>query len=162
MKDLGLERMNSPIGKILIITENKMLHGLEFEDYEARTMGFLRKRFGEFKLNSIQNFSAITQSIQAYLEGDYHSLEQIPSEYRRHGLSAAGLDSPTQHSGWDCNDLRRAGSKSGQTRSGSCGRHHQLAQPDFDCAALPPGNWCKRNAHRLRRRARAQALAASA
>lgn len=77
MKDLYLEKINSPIGRILIITAAEMLCGLEFEAYESRTYGFLEKRFGEFKLNDTQNASAITQRIQAYLEGDYHSLDQI-------------------------------------------------------------------------------------
>ena len=38
----------------------------------------MKKRFGEFKLNDTQNRSAITQRIEAYLEGDYRSLDQIP------------------------------------------------------------------------------------
>ena len=78
MKDLYLEKISSPVGKILIIIDNETLCGLEFEGYEARTYNFLNKRFGEFRLNATQNSLKITQQIQAYLEGNYHSLDQIP------------------------------------------------------------------------------------
>ena len=77
MKDLYLEKINSPIGKILIITEQETLCGLEFEGYETRTYRFLDKRFGNHKLNPVRNITGISQSIQAYLEGDYHSLDHI-------------------------------------------------------------------------------------
>ncbi len=82
MKDLTLNKLASPIGTILLITDQingqETLCGLEFEDYETRTLAFLSKRFGEFKLNESQTTSEISQRIMAYLDGDYTSLDSIP------------------------------------------------------------------------------------
>ncbi|MBW4466167.1 MAG: methylated-DNA--[protein]-cysteine S-methyltransferase [Pegethrix bostrychoides GSE-TBD4-15B] len=78
MKTLTLEKLSSPIGRILVITDDQTLYGVEFEGYEARTYKFLAKRFGDYQLNIYQNSTKISQHIQAYLEGDYHSLDQIP------------------------------------------------------------------------------------
>lgn len=75
---LYLEKINSPIGEILIITDEQMLCGIEFAGYETRTEQFLKKRFGDYRLNAVQNETDIPKKLQAYLEGDYHSLDQIP------------------------------------------------------------------------------------
>ncbi|MFM7427535.1 MAG: methylated-DNA--[protein]-cysteine S-methyltransferase [Elainella sp.] len=82
MKDLTLNQLNSPIGTILLITDQingqDILCGLEFAGYETRTLAFLGKRFGEFRLNESQTKTGISERILAYLDGDYSIVDQIP------------------------------------------------------------------------------------
>jgi methylated-DNA-[protein]-cysteine S-methyltransferase len=77
MKELKLNQISSPIGDILMISDNGTLCGLEFANYEARTLSFLKKRYGEFNLTSVPT-STLIQPLLAYLEGDYSAIDIIP------------------------------------------------------------------------------------
>lgn len=78
MKELFLDTINSTIGNILVITDRDYLCAVEFEDYQPRTLKFLEKRFRQFQLQPVENPLGISKRIQAYLQGDYHSLDNIP------------------------------------------------------------------------------------
>jgi methylated-DNA-[protein]-cysteine S-methyltransferase len=82
MKDLTLTKLDAALGPILLITDQingqEVLCGLEFAGYETRTLAFLNKRFGDFRLNESQTSSDISQRILAYLAGDYQSIDSIP------------------------------------------------------------------------------------
>lgn len=77
MKELLFDKIASAIGDILIIIDGDKLCALEFADYEARTVSFLQKRYGNFQLNSVKNPLGISERIQAYLEGEYYQLDHI-------------------------------------------------------------------------------------
>ncbi|MBF2003193.1 MAG: methylated-DNA--[protein]-cysteine S-methyltransferase [Synechococcales cyanobacterium M58_A2018_015] len=78
MKELLFDQINSPIGTILLISDGEHLCALEFAAHEARTLSFLKKRYGNFALKLVQNPLGISERIQAYLNGDYHSVDEIP------------------------------------------------------------------------------------
>ncbi|NJO78308.1 MAG: methylated-DNA--[protein]-cysteine S-methyltransferase [Cyanobacteria bacterium RM1_2_2] len=78
MKTLVVDRLNSIIGEIIIVTDQEKLCALDFENYEARMMLLLQKRFGQVQLNPMKNPLGISERIQAYLDGNYHSLAEIP------------------------------------------------------------------------------------
>jgi methylated-DNA-[protein]-cysteine S-methyltransferase len=78
MKLLYLDTVDSPIGNILVIADENYLCALEFADYKARTVEFLSKRFGSFQLQPKQNPLAISERVQAYFQGDYTALDDIP------------------------------------------------------------------------------------
>lgn len=78
MKTLFCDRIHSPIGTILILSDGEALCGVEFEGYEARTLGFLQRRYGEVKLQEAQNDLGLRDRMQAYLAGELHSLDEIP------------------------------------------------------------------------------------
>jgi methylated-DNA-[protein]-cysteine S-methyltransferase len=82
MKTLYLDTVDSPIGQILVITDASDLCALEFADYQTRTITFLTKRFGSFELQPTSNPLQISERIQAYFQGDYKSLDQIPVSLR--------------------------------------------------------------------------------
>jgi methylated-DNA-[protein]-cysteine S-methyltransferase len=77
VQELELDQVSSPIGDILIISDHGRLCGVEFAGYEARTLGFLKRRYGEFNLTPAQT-PTLSQPLLAYLEGDYSAVDQLP------------------------------------------------------------------------------------
>ncbi len=48
--NLVLERIPSPIGTILLVSDSEALRALDFEDHEERLRGQLRRHYGGFVL----------------------------------------------------------------------------------------------------------------
>lgn len=78
MKELTVDRINSAIGEIVVVTDEVKLCALDFDNYEVRMMSLLQKRFGQVQLKPARNPLGISDRIQAYLAGEYHSLIDIP------------------------------------------------------------------------------------
>lgn len=78
MKELAIDPVSSAIGDILVITDEANLCAVEFGDCRSRIMRFLENRFGQIKLNPVENPLGISERIQAYLQGEYDSLDDIP------------------------------------------------------------------------------------
>ena len=77
---LCIDRVASPIGQILVVTNADKLCSVDFEDYENRMMTLLRKRYGGISLKTAINPEGVCDRIRAYLAGDLHSLDDIPTE----------------------------------------------------------------------------------
>ncbi|ESA32073.1 methylated-dna--protein-cysteine methyltransferase [Leptolyngbya sp. Heron Island J] len=83
---LCLTTVNSPIGDILLVTDNNALVSLDYQGYEHRMMRLLTKRYGAFELiencRDGQNCSPLEATlrghIHAYLEGDLTAIDHIP------------------------------------------------------------------------------------
>jgi methylated-DNA-[protein]-cysteine S-methyltransferase len=75
---LHIDRINSDIGTLVVVTDHEMLCALDFEDYEQRMRQLLQKRYGSFELEPKSNPLGISSLICAYLEGDYQGVTQIP------------------------------------------------------------------------------------
>lgn len=78
MKELTIDRINSAIGEIIVVTDQEKLCALDFDNYEQRMMTLLQRRFGQVQLNPTRNPLGISDRVQAYLDGDHHSLAEIP------------------------------------------------------------------------------------
>jgi len=76
--ELFIDKINSPLGIILVVTDAENLCALDYADYEHRMIQLLQLRYGHFQLKETVNPMGISSQIQAYLEGDYSSLDQIP------------------------------------------------------------------------------------
>lgn len=76
--ELQIDRINSDMGAIIIVTSNEHLYALDFADCEQRMMQRLQKRYQQFRLISVANPCGYSQLITAYLQGDYASLATIP------------------------------------------------------------------------------------
>jgi methylated-DNA-[protein]-cysteine S-methyltransferase len=76
MTQLKIDRLNTPLGQITIVTDEDRLCALDFADYEARMMTLLSRRYDEIEF--IPNPSGITERLQAYLAGDLATLQHIP------------------------------------------------------------------------------------
>lgn len=76
--ELFIDKINSPLGIILVVADTENLYALDYADYEHRLIQLLQLRYGHFQLKEAANPAGISSQIQAYLEGNYSSLDQIP------------------------------------------------------------------------------------
>jgi methylated-DNA-[protein]-cysteine S-methyltransferase len=72
-----IDRIPSPIGIILLVSDGKSLCSLDFADYEARMMGLLQKRYESVEFVDTIDPQGFSSKIRAYLDGDYGSLDDI-------------------------------------------------------------------------------------
>jgi methylated-DNA-[protein]-cysteine S-methyltransferase len=82
---LLVDRIESPIGTIVLITNGDRLCALDFADYERRMLGLLSKRYQSFELVSHINPHGFSSKIRAYLAGDYAGVRDI-------AIDAGGTD----------------------------------------------------------------------
>ena len=73
------DRVESPIGDILIVSDGKNLCGVEFEGNERRLEEGLRKRFGEVNLRPVSDPQGFSSSMRAYFAGEVHAFDKIPT-----------------------------------------------------------------------------------
>ncbi len=78
MKALQLDRIDSPIGDILIVVDDERLCSLDYADYEPRMMTLLQRRYGQINLIQAIDPHGFSSRIRAYLAGDYCCLDEIP------------------------------------------------------------------------------------
>ncbi|GBE92319.1 methylated-DNA--[protein]-cysteine S-methyltransferase [Nostoc cycadae] len=75
---LVIDKINSAIGTILIVTDGEKLCALDFADYEPRMLKLLKKRYVSFDFQYLKNPQGFSNQIQAYFDGDHTSLNNIP------------------------------------------------------------------------------------
>jgi methylated-DNA-[protein]-cysteine S-methyltransferase len=76
---LLLERLNSPISSLLLVTDDAgALRSLEFADHEPRMHRLLRLQYGGYTLTESAAPASITQALDAYFDGNMDSLADIP------------------------------------------------------------------------------------
>ncbi len=85
---LYLDRIPSPIGTVLLVSDGEALRGLDFEDYESRMHTLLRRQYGSYSLIPGDGTGGFGQRITAYFDGDLAALDSIPvradgSEFQR-------------------------------------------------------------------------------
>ncbi len=78
MKELQLDRIDSPIGDILIVVDGERLCSLDYADYEARMMTLLQRRYGPIHLAQVVDPSGFSSRVRAYFAGNYRCLDTIP------------------------------------------------------------------------------------
>jgi methylated-DNA-[protein]-cysteine S-methyltransferase len=91
MKDLLIDRIDSPIGVILIICDGSALCALEFGEFDTRMGASLRRRHGAFTLTSKKDPLGLGTRITAYLKGDLRALDRV---------KVAGGGTPFQERVW--------------------------------------------------------------
>ena len=78
MKTLHIDRMNTPVGNIFIITDGELLCALDYEEYEQRMRTLLQRRYGSFSLVPTANPHGMSDRLRAYFAGDHTCLDSIP------------------------------------------------------------------------------------
>lgn len=76
--NLLVDRIESPIGDLLIVSDGKNLCAVEFDGNESRLQANVRKRFGEVTLAQATDPQGFSSSLRAYFDGNLHSLDSIP------------------------------------------------------------------------------------
>jgi len=75
---LFLDRIPSPIGLILLVSDGETLQALEFADCEDRMRRHLRRHHGAYELTPGRGAGETGQRIAAYFEGDLGALDAVP------------------------------------------------------------------------------------
>ena len=78
MKTLQIDRIDSPIGEILLVVDDGQVCSLDYTDYQERMMTLLRNRYSAFRLVEASDPYGFSSRIRAYLAGDYKALDSIP------------------------------------------------------------------------------------
>jgi methylated-DNA-[protein]-cysteine S-methyltransferase len=74
---LFIDRIKSPIGTIVLITNGDRLCALDFADYQSRTIALLHKRYQSFELVEDLDPQGFSSKVRTYLEGDFASLADL-------------------------------------------------------------------------------------
>lgn len=77
VKELLLDRIDSPIGTILIVVDGERLCSLDFEDDEQRMMTLLERRYESVHLVQTTDPHGYSSRIRSYFAGDYRCLDSI-------------------------------------------------------------------------------------
>ena len=97
----GLDRLDTPIGQALLVTDTDgILRALDWEDYAARMKELLRLQYGEVVLQEARASSQMLKALSAYFKGDLDRLGTI--EWRVAGT-------PFQQKVWHALPKIRAG-----------------------------------------------------
>jgi methylated-DNA-[protein]-cysteine S-methyltransferase len=75
---LQFERIDSPIGEIVIVVDGGRLVALDYADYEQRMLKLLRRRYGSVRLEKTTAAGGFRDRVRDYFAGDYTSLDAIP------------------------------------------------------------------------------------
>lgn len=78
--ELKIDRFPSPIGLIVLVSDEAALRALDFEDYEERMHRLLRLHYGAYSLTPARTPDSIRGPIEAYFEGDLAALARVPVE----------------------------------------------------------------------------------
>ncbi|HEY6434849.1 MAG TPA: methylated-DNA--[protein]-cysteine S-methyltransferase [Acetobacteraceae bacterium] len=76
---LFLERVPSPIGTILLVSDEDALRALDFEDCEHRMHQLLRRYYGPYTLAPDRAPGEASGRLAAYFAGDMVALDSIPT-----------------------------------------------------------------------------------
>jgi O-6-methylguanine DNA methyltransferase len=72
------ERMSSPIGTILLVSDGAALRALDFLEYAERMHRLLRRQCGSYALADGPVPGAVRRGLEAYFAGDLAALDTVP------------------------------------------------------------------------------------
>jgi methylated-DNA-[protein]-cysteine S-methyltransferase len=78
----NLERVNTPIGQMLIVTDSEQqLRALDWEDHERRMQKLFVRHYGSdaLRLHELSEPSGARRALQAYFEGELDALTRWPT-----------------------------------------------------------------------------------
>lgn len=75
--NLNLDRMESPLGTLLLVWQGEDLRALEFSDYEARMTKLLRQHYGEYELREVVAPATMRKALTDYFAGDLAALQNV-------------------------------------------------------------------------------------
>ena len=81
VQTFSLERINTPTGRMVIVTaDENCLRAVDWEDHEPRMQRLLRRHYGTNAiLREVSRPSTARHSLQAYFEGDLDAVTRLPT-----------------------------------------------------------------------------------
>jgi methylated-DNA-[protein]-cysteine S-methyltransferase len=74
------DRIETPLGLMLLLVRDGVLIGLEFDDQPQRVATDLRLRFGKVELTPASDPHGFSARVRSYFAGDLKTIEGIPSD----------------------------------------------------------------------------------
>jgi methylated-DNA-[protein]-cysteine S-methyltransferase len=81
MVGLSVERFESPVGDILLVSDGQALRALDFVSHEARMMALLGRYWGGVRLTAVTGRgarSAFRVAVERYLAGELDAIDKLP------------------------------------------------------------------------------------
>lgn len=75
---LYIDRIASPLGTVLVVSDGSHLRALDFHDYEARMQRLLARHYGEVTLQPARDPGGASAAVDAYFAGDFQALDAFP------------------------------------------------------------------------------------
>jgi methylated-DNA-[protein]-cysteine S-methyltransferase len=75
---LWLQRMRSPIGRLLLVADDTALRALDFEDYEDRLHRLLARFCKDYELRESRAPNDFSKPVKSYFDGNLAALDEIP------------------------------------------------------------------------------------
>ncbi len=75
--NLFIDRIPSPIGIVLIVSDGVALNGLDFGDHEDRMMQLMRIHYGACTLEPMRNPAGLRDRLEAYFARDFAAIDNI-------------------------------------------------------------------------------------
>ncbi len=75
--NLNFDRMESPLGTVLLVWEGQNLRALDFSDYETRMSKLLRQHYGGYKLHEAAAPASLRDPLKEYFAGDLAALDCV-------------------------------------------------------------------------------------
>lgn len=76
--ELFIDRFDSALGKILLVSDGKRLCALDYGDYEPRMLMLLRRHYADFQLRETRDPQGFRSLLNSYLAGDLACINSIP------------------------------------------------------------------------------------
>ncbi len=76
MVELALGRLDSVLGRLLIVAEGRHLCALDYA--EERMTLLLKRRYREYRLSEMADPNGFSSQLRAYFDGDMRAIETIP------------------------------------------------------------------------------------
>jgi methylated-DNA-[protein]-cysteine S-methyltransferase len=70
--------LRSPIGTVLLVSDETALRALDFQDYEHRLHTLLRRQYGAYELIAEKGEGRFGKNLSAYFAGEICALDGIP------------------------------------------------------------------------------------
>ena len=78
MKELLIDTVASPIGKIVIVADDTRMCALDFADYEDRMMKLLERRYDRIRFKKTDDPNGFSSRVKHYFGGEIDALQSIP------------------------------------------------------------------------------------
>lgn len=75
--DLLIDRVPSPIGDIMVVSDGENLRALDFDDYEERMLGLLKRHYGDVQLRPTANPGGASDVVRRYLDGHLEAINDV-------------------------------------------------------------------------------------
>ncbi len=74
---LYVDEINSPIGKVTVIADDRALCHLDFSDCQDRIDRLLKTRYGDYSLQTKKNLLDMRNRLKAYFAGQWNAFDEL-------------------------------------------------------------------------------------